>query len=460
MENEQSFIKWPGPWLDEELTDQESADCVEVMKRLSKIKESGSFPLYPPDADDPTIITPEFAVVLGELSPFLNSFMHLIYKLAKSGKLQSWVLKDPIGGTSAILDFILTDSNDTDQIPGQTTLIDPPEPQIDDVIKRVSKKAKPGLFHLTGCVPDRYMWPVDKVTAKMVGLQIDGIVNETKVIKENKRRPAIYTKFFLSYGSDELSENLPAIYGGTWTQRDREVESAYFTLYENGIEVFTPEMLFRTLYGRADSEKPTAQQIGAMTRTIEKHRNLRTMIDCQDEFERRGYSPDKAYFRDPPLMVSEIVVEAGGRAKRAYRFVTQPIRLGYIKKLRQIVDVPRELLDIKELDKRGHITARSKSLTEQRLFVRNELLRRIEGIKNPNNKLRQKTIALESYTDSEGYHRGLYEIAGHKAPTKQQADKVRSFARDALDFWKASGYIRGYSFEKKGKTISRIRIDQ
>lgn len=456
MEQETNPIKWPGPWLDEELTDQESADCVTLAYIISEIKQQGPFQKYPQNEKDPTVITPEYAAVWERIAPYLNSFMHLVYKMKN---LPDWTKKDPVGAVSSLIDFIFDDKESLAELPGQTTIPEMQEPSIDEVIKRASKKAKPELFHLTGYVPERYMWPVDKVTAKMVGLQIDGIVNETRVIKENKRQPAIYTKFFLSYGSDELSENLPAIYGGTWTQRDREVESAYFTLYENGVDVFTPEMLFRTLYGRADSEKPTPQQTGAMTRTIEKHRNLRTMIDCRDEFERRGYSTDKAYLRDPPLMVSEIVVEAGGRVKRAYRFVTQPIRLGYIKKLRQIVDVPRELLDIKELDKRGHITARSKSLTEQRLFVRNELLRRIEGIKNPNNKLRQKTIALESYADSEGHHRGLYEIAGYTDPTKQQAEKIRSFARDALAFWKASGYIKGYSFEKKGKTISRIRID-
>ena len=80
-------------------------------------------------------------------------------------------------------------------------------------------------------------------------------------------------------------------------------------------------------------------------------------------------------------------------------------------------------------------------------------------MKNQKNSLDQKLIALEGYTDSKGYHRGLYEIAGYKNPTKQQADNVRSFARDALDFWKAQGYIEGYSFEKKGKTFARIRID-
>lgn len=446
-------IKWPGPWLDEELTEAESAEVMQLIDLIKEAQAQGVKVEYTETGG----MGKEWGETMLKFVPYLNSFMHLVYRLARDGDMPDWIIKDPVGATTSIIEFMCSGAGD--QIPGQLALIEPQSGTIEDDIKQAARGARPGLVHLAGFVPDRYMWPIDKITARMVEHPIDGLTYETEVIKANKKKPAVYSKFFLSYGSDELTDDLPAIYGGTWTQRDREVESAYFTLYENGVEIFTPEMLCRTLYGRADSEKPNAQQIGAMTRTIEKHRSLRTMIDCKEEFLRRGLTPDAAHINDPPLMVSELIVEAGGQEKRAYCFVAPPARLGYIKKLRQIASVPRELLNIKRLDKSGHITARNYPLSEPRLFVRNELLRRIEGIKNPRNHLSQKTIALESYTDAEGYHRGLYEIAGYKTPTKQRADEIRSFAKDALEFWKAKGYITGYSFEKKGKTIARIRID-
>lgn len=466
-------LRWPGAWLEEELTEQERIDCrtLEKIVQLEHAKGYRHISLQPDDSDDPMAITPEYAAILDELSPYLNSFMHLLYQLAKSDQDQSldWALRDPIGATMAVLCLLfsgdVSPGPDAEDAEYQLSLFrkESQKQSLERLILKTthpSQSAAQKLLHLSSRIPANYIWPVDKITRKMQGLNIDGNLYQTEVLPESKngKKPAVFTKFYLSYIENDSGQELPQIYGGTWTQRDQEVESAYFTLYDDGIEIFTPEMLLRTMYGRSGTEHLSSQQLQAITLTIEKHRILKTRVDCTEEFTRRGLSVDHATFHDPLLQVSEIEVEAGGRVKSAYRFLTQPIRLSYIKSTRQLISVPFELLDIKELDKQNHITTRSKSMTEPRLFIRNELLRRIEGIKNPHNRIVQKTIALESYSNTRGFHKGLYEIAGYPNATKQQAEKIRKFAKDALDFWKAKQYIHGYTLVKKKNTITGIQI--
>ena len=115
------FIKWPGPWLDEEITEKEYTDVKQYLTRIEEIRRRGGVKVFPPSSPDPTIITPEGAAFFSELSPFLNSVMHLTYSLAKSGKLPPWILKDPVGATSAIAAALLEEGT-TEQLPGQMSI--------------------------------------------------------------------------------------------------------------------------------------------------------------------------------------------------------------------------------------------------------------------------------------------------------------------------------------------------
>lgn len=117
MDAKDNMIKWPGPWLDEELTKEESDDVLRIAEILTAAKESGIRPGYDSDG----AMTKEWGETMVKLTPFLNSFMHLVYKLAKDSKLPEWVMQDPVGATTSIIEFMLTDES-PDQVPGQITL--------------------------------------------------------------------------------------------------------------------------------------------------------------------------------------------------------------------------------------------------------------------------------------------------------------------------------------------------
>lgn len=139
MDAKDNMIKWPGPWLDEELTKEESDDVLRIAEILTAAKESGIRPGYNSDGT----MTKEWGETMVKVTPFLNSFMHLVYRLAKDSKLPEWIMQDPVGATTSIIEFMLTDES-TEQVPGQISLPElqgeNPEP-IAAIIKKAEKAA-------------------------------------------------------------------------------------------------------------------------------------------------------------------------------------------------------------------------------------------------------------------------------------------------------------------------------
>ena len=132
MDNEKYLIRWPGPWLDEELSQEETADVMTLTQKITDAKETGIKAEY----KDGDAMTEEWASAFAEFVPYLNSFMHMIYKLAKEGRLPEWVMKDPIGATQSIIDFMMDADTEADQIPGQTEIegLKPPKREPIEVI--------------------------------------------------------------------------------------------------------------------------------------------------------------------------------------------------------------------------------------------------------------------------------------------------------------------------------------
>ena len=123
--------------------------------------------------------------------------------------------------------------------------------------------------------------------------------------------------------------------------------------------------------------------------------------------------------------------------------------LEYSKISGQILNIPSYLLDTKHIQQN----------TERNLILKDYLLRRIEGMKG-NNNLNQNIISLHSYQKNGKYKQGLYEQVMQQAEiSRKDSEILRKAAVKYLDYWKECNYIKDYQFEKKGRTVSGIKIE-
>lgn len=460
MEQDRNSIKWPGAWLEEELTQQESEDCVALARLISEIKKRGPFPKYPPNEKDPTVITPEYAAVWEKMAPYLNAFMHLVYKM---DNLPPWTKKDPVGAVTSLIDFIFEDSEALTDLPGQDEETGSqmslfPELEREQSIKGEILRALP---HLQSTPPDKHIIPNNKLANSIVKDMIDAgsIILDVSSAKAKQSIDVICNLVY-------EGENVKLSGRQSFTEYDRNVYNAVTSLYVYGgkAHVVTPQTVYRAMVGMTDTEAPSPQQIGAVTKSLDKMRFIRATVDCTEELNRRNISLDGEYITNGIidtylLNASVIQVRAGGRTVRGYLIEKTPVLYAYSNALKEVLTIPAELLDIKAIDKKGRITKSRISNNESRIQVKGYLLRRIEGLKGKN-ALKNKTISLQSYEKGGEYHRGLYEIAGLSDRAARKDKKaVRDYAAQALDYWKASGYIKGFSFITAGKTITGIYID-
>ncbi len=283
------------------------------------------------------------------------------------------------------------------------------------------------------------------------------------VSKKGARNRAKVT-CILSYEGD----NLQIAGRQPFTEYDRCVYSAVVSLYVAGNRVVTCDMIWRAMTGKTEQEQATPAQQAAVTKSLDKMRFMRAVIDCSQEFKMRRISLDGNNLNgggyDDNLLHLSItwVKTATGKVIRAYEILSAPVLYKYSAAVKQLQTVDIKLLDVKKLDSKGKPTTHSLEYTERRVVIKGYLLRRIEGMKG-NNSLNSHCIALRDYDKGGQPHEGLYSIAGspelsqpmpedmtdvEKNRRKDNARNIRNDAEAMLKYWTATGYIKGYSIYK------------
>ena len=315
------------------------------------------------------------------------------------------------------------------------------------------------IEHLSSVLPEKYIAPNNKLANTLTKGIVD-IGRITLEVSKTGSKKLIETTCILSYEGDNvtLSGRQP------FTEYDRNVYNAVSSLYVYGdpSHVVTPAMVYRAMTGMTDTEKPTAQQLAAVTRSLDKMRFIRARINCTEELKARRVTLNSKQINggeiDTYLLTAEAVkVQAGGHTVSAYRIIKTPILYEYAAAVKQVLTLPASMLDVKEIDSGGRITSRSLPNTEARILIKGYLLRRIEGMKGKNG-LSNPIIALFDYQRDGETHSGLYSIAGNPEPTRTEANRIRADAEKMLAYWQATGYIAGFEAITERKRITGYKI--
>ena len=321
------------------------------------------------------------------------------------------------------------------------------------------------IEHLTSVLPEKYVVPNNKLANTMTR----GIIDIGRITLEESRRGAkklVETTCILTYEGDNvhLSGRQP------FTEYDRNVYNAVSSLYIYGDQshVVTPAMVYRAMTGLTDSEKPTAGQLAAVTRSLDKMRFIRARIDCTEELKMRRITLNSKQINggeiDTYLLTADAIkVQAGGQTVRAYRIIKTPILYEYAAAVKQVLTLPASVLDVKEISemtvdgaKKLTIGARLPN-TESRILIKGYLIRRIEGMKGKNG-LSNPVISLYDYQRDGETHQGLYSIAGKPDADRKEMQRIREDAEKMLAYWTATGYIKAFEAQTERKKITGYKI--
>ena len=321
------------------------------------------------------------------------------------------------------------------------------------------------IEHLTSVLPEKYVVPNNKLANTMTR----GIIDIGRITLEESRRGAkklVETTCILTYEGDNvhLSGRQP------FTEYDRNVYNAVSSLYVYGDQshVVTPAMVYRAMTGLTDSEKPTAGQLAAVTRSLDKMRFIRARIDCTEELKMRRITLNSKQINggeiDTYLLTADAIkVQAGGQTVRAYHIIKTPILYEYAAAVKQVLTLPASVLDVKEISevtvdgaKKLTIGARLPN-TKSRILIKGYLIRRIEGMKGKNG-LNNPVIALYNYQRDGETHQGLYSIAGKPDADRKEMQRIREDAEKMLAYWAATGYIKAFEAQTKRKKITGYKI--
>ena len=222
------------------------------------------------------------------------------------------------------------------------------------------------------------------------------------------------------------------------TEYDKSVHNMAISMAKaNKHGCFTAKQLATALmYGdNPKNSRPSPQQIGAVTKSIEKQRHIDITIDWTEHIKlnNKGNLPEevsryqkKGYM----LPVEEHIFTVNGKTLHGYQFIKEPPLYQYASSVGQIGKHPIKMLSVPV------------NLDQTKIVIRDFLLEEIAHIKN-NPKSWNNTISVDR----------LLDVAGENSQTIEPTKKKRliKVIKTMLDYWKEEGYITGYK-ENRAKT--------
>lgn len=300
------------------------------------------------------------------------------------------------------------------------------------------------LPKLQSLIPQKHLIPNNKLANSLTKDIIGAGIIELDV--SGKKEPELLTRCILNYEGDnvKLSSRQP------FTEYDRNVADAVTSLYEYGdaSHIITAAQVYRAMVHATKTETPSAQQIGAVTKSLDKMRFVRVQIDCSQELTRRKVSLNGAQVTSGKidtylLALEKIEVTAGGQRVSAYKIMKPPILYEYSSLTGQVLTVPAALLDVRDN------TGVKVSNTELRIAAKGYLLRRISVMKGKSGARQSHTIKYSS----------LYEeVCPGQTLRRVEQQRLRDYTAIVLENWTWKGFISGYTETLQGNKKIGVEI--
>ena len=273
-------------------------------------------------------------------------------------------------------------------------------------------------------VPEQYIQTQEKVS----NLMTDELLMEGERIlelekKKGRKKSSYITKISFTYEGIDIQNR----YG--FTAFDQEVHDSIVSLYLAGNECFTPSMVYRAMTGKTDSEYVHESRVREIEESIDKIRFSQLKIDAGEEAEAFGY--DQAFYSGNMINADKIELKMGRNRVTGYKLLAIPLLYRYTKESNQISAVDIKLLD----------TPVAK--TEDTIVLQGYMLRKIESMKKNN-------------ADRTLFFNDIYEHLNVVESTRQKKEKVRKAVKVILEFWIKKGYIKTYTYNKKGRAICSV----
>lgn len=320
--------------------------------------------------------------------------------------------------------------------PEQTTGQENAQSLQDEVLNALPK--------LQSLIPQKHLIPNNKLANSLTKDIIGAGIIELDV--SGKKEPELLTRCILNYEGDnvKLSSRQP------FTEYDRNVADAVTSLYEYGdsSHIITAAQAYRAMVHATNTETPSAQQIGAITKSLDKMRFIRVQIDCSPELARRKVSLNGAQVTSGKidtylLTLKKIEVTAGGQRVSAYKIMEPPILYEYSRLTGQVLTVPADLLDVRDN------TGGKVSNTELRIAAKGYLLRRISVMKGKAGARQSRTIKYNS----------LYEeVCPGQTLRRVEQQRLRDYTALVLENWIRKSFIRGYTEILQGSKKIGVEI--
>lgn len=315
------------------------------------------------------------------------------------------------------------------------------------------------LPRLQSLKPKNYVSPNTKLSNELQH-DIIGAGEVNLIVSDRNKRNPIITP------TNVTLENMDGVTftGKPWTEYDRDVHDAVISFYVESKKrypdkpvFFTPHIIYRVMHGKKETETPSPQTIGSITKSLEKmRRNIHVTADATEELRKRGVTVGGELIRefvidDFILNIRRVTLKAGRNEVKGYKMEAEPILYQYGRYTNQLLSIRADLLDIKEVTEQGQILTISLPVTETRTAIRNYMLRRIKIMQHDaqNKNPQQSNIILFDT---------LFREAGIDTTSRESNRRNRDYAFNCLEYWKAAGFISDYKKQTKGNAITAMEI--
>lgn len=137
------------------------------------------------------------------------------------------------------------------------------------------------------------------------------------------------------------------------------------------------------------------------------------------------------------LSFTQVTAKINGHIHQAYKFLEVPHLYRYDRYIKQLVTLKKEILKIPNL-----------SNTIGNVSLKIYLSRRVEWLKNPNNKISNKSFVLKT----------IFKECGFDFDNKLERSRKKDVILKILDYWKDIDYINNYQICKEGNKIYSVVV--